>query len=209
MFPTAESTTLAAPLDPALIAEFSRAPAGQQVHAFVYFKDQVDVKSVAGSNRSEKSRNVLCDKADGTQTDLRSLMQIRRAEGLVITFTPLWIVNAIAVTASRSVIDEIAREPGVDHIGLDTTLHAPVAPARYAVSKPAAQATVEPNVSLIHLTSTPSRRQTYPVTVRGPWESWLEGAVWESPRTPSGSRPKFSLMMEQQLTVLFTRGFSD
>jgi hypothetical protein len=47
-YPTAASTTITAPLDPALMAEVSRAGAGQLVHAIVYLNDQVDVKSIAG-----------------------------------------------------------------------------------------------------------------------------------------------------------------
>ena len=75
---------------------------------------------------------------------LRALLEARRAQGLVSDIEPLWIVNAIAVTATPAVISELAAHQDVREIRPDLVVPAPQAAAT-ATSAPA-----ETNVALVN-----------------------------------------------------------
>ena len=87
---------------------------GQTASFIVVFKDQVNTRGIGGKDRKDKTRNVLAalqDKANLTQILLRALLNSRLAEGRVSSFTPLWILNAIAITGDSSLITELATLP--------------------------------------------------------------------------------------------------
>ena len=102
---------------------------------------------MGGRNRAERQKNLikgLKNKANSAQVVLQALLSTRRGQNLVKNFTPLWIQNAIAVTANSDVINEIARLPLVQSIVPETTFQAPAKPA---VSPATA---VETNIGLIN-----------------------------------------------------------
>ena len=101
---------------------------GQIVSFIVILKDQVNPRTIGGSSRRDKARKILAalrGKADITQVLLRALLNTRRGEGRVSTFTPLWILNAIAVTGDSSLIAELSTRPEVDRVILDAAIPAP------------------------------------------------------------------------------------
>ncbi len=56
------------------------------------------------------------------QGHLRALLERRKAQGSVETYTPFWIANAIYVNALPEVINELVLAPGVATISYDTPL---------------------------------------------------------------------------------------
>ena len=119
----------------------------EMVKAIVVLKSQADLAGVhklARKNRSEAAARVLRAHADLTQSSLRALLELRRAQGLVSDIEPLWIVNAIAVTATPAVISELAAHKDVREIRPDLEVQAPPTPAT-ATSAPA-----EANVALVN-----------------------------------------------------------
>src|SRR5262245_47882802 len=101
-------------IDPALAVVLSKSAANQPVSVLVILRDQENLQAIGGHNRRDRKRRVvqaLRRKADATQAPLRTLLQQRRAEGQVQSFTPLWVQNAIAVTADSSVVAEVAQSP--------------------------------------------------------------------------------------------------
>jgi subtilisin family serine protease len=137
-------------IDPALAQILSRQSPDQPVSIIVVLGDQVNLQSIGGRTRADRLRNViqaLRKKSDGTQVGLRTLLRARRRQGKVQSLTPLWVYNAVAVTALPSVVDEVAQLPEVSRIVLDETIQAPLA------SAPSSQLTThapEPNQSVIN-----------------------------------------------------------
>ncbi len=122
---------LSSPLDPSLAVSLSQQPAIPQA-VLVILKDQFDVKRVSGRDRTERQKNLiegLRNKADTTQVALRALLQTRLSQKRVQSFKPLWINNAIALTADSTVITELAKFPEVASIIPDASISAPTKPA--------------------------------------------------------------------------------
>lgn len=118
----------AAPIDPALQTALKNQAPGQTTPVSVILADQLDPKTIKGKDQAEIKKNLVAalqKKADATQSNLRKLVQTRQTQGLVQTFTPLWIQNAISLNADSAVINELARLPEVASITLDETFPAP------------------------------------------------------------------------------------
>ena len=138
-----------APIDPALAADLASRPPNDFVSVIVLLKEQADVKAIRGDGPAEQQRKVieaLREKADATQGRVRALLQARQARGSVQAATPLWIVNAVAVTARSAVIQELAALPEVKTIVPDVKIQAPPPPS----SALATQSTPETNLSVIN-----------------------------------------------------------
>jgi subtilisin family serine protease len=147
---------------PQLQREFDAAGRGDMVKAIVVLKSQADLASVHGlarKNRPGAAARILRARADLTQRSLRALLKLRRAQGLVSDIQPLWIVNAIAVTATQAVISELAARQDVREIRPDLVVPAPpaAATATPATATPATvtpatatPAAAEPNVALVN-----------------------------------------------------------
>lgn len=73
------------------------------------------------------------------QRDLRSALVAQRARGRVRSWTPLWIADAIEVTATADLVAEFARRPDV----------ASVTPNRVAAIAPTAVPASEPGIALV------------------------------------------------------------
>jgi subtilisin family serine protease len=137
----------AAVVAPQLQRQLGAAGRDQMVKAIVVLKSQADLGSVRGlarKNRPGAAARILRARADLTQRALRELLKLRQAQGLVADFDPLWIVNAIAVTATPAVISELAAQQDVREIRPDLVVPAPQT-AGTATSAPA-----ETNVALVN-----------------------------------------------------------
>jgi len=131
-------------IDPALQIRLNSQAPNDKVRAIAILSNQVDLLTITGRSRSERLRNLiqaLQAKAFGSQVGLLNLLNARKATGEVSTFTPLWIQNAVALTATPAVITEVASFPGVAHVIPDTAIPAPT---QSSSSEP------EPNISLIN-----------------------------------------------------------
>ena len=110
----------------------------------VTLRQQADVRDLTGGSRRDRIRIVveaLRSTADQTQPGLLELLRTAEARGDVARFTPLWIVNGIAVTATPAFLQSISTRPEVLRITPDESVFAPAA---------ASAAPAEPNVSLVN-----------------------------------------------------------
>jgi subtilisin family serine protease len=137
----------AAAVAPQLQLQLDAADRDEMVKAIVVLKSQADLASVhklTRKNRPGAAARILRAHADHTQRPLRALLGLRRAQGLISDIEPLWIVNAIAVTATPAVISELAAHPDVREIRPDLVVPAPQT-ADMATSAPA-----DANVALVN-----------------------------------------------------------
>ena len=82
----------------------------------VTLRQQADLKNVGGKDKKEKQKAViraLKDISKATQGKLKKLLDDRKKTGQADKYTSLWVINGISVTASASVIEELAGHPDV------------------------------------------------------------------------------------------------
>jgi subtilisin family serine protease len=135
-------------IEPALQAQLKAQSAQEQISVIVILNEQLNTKGVGGKDRRERRRNILAalkNLSDIRQAGLRIILRQARRNGDVSSFTPLWIMNAIAVTADQATINLLARQPGVSSIVLDQSI-----PGPDAVSGESSSSPVEPNISLVN-----------------------------------------------------------
>lgn len=138
-----------AELSPAVAAAL-QAPDGN-ISVIVWLRDQVDRSKTTGRTRKERRRNLnqaLRDKASTSQANVIKSLNEQQKLGNVQRFTSLWSINAIAVTASPSVIEQLAKRSEIKQITPDATIAMPnrgnLAPA---------SVTAEQNLNVINVTS--------------------------------------------------------
>ena len=132
-----------------LIASASGAPlsnvtAVPRQAVIVTLRAQADLSGIQGSraNRLGEVVKRRQAKADETQRPFGALAKAWQRAGSVTRFTPLWIINGFAITATPDVIDALSRNPAVASVTPDATMYAPsAAPATSAA---------EWNVSLVN-----------------------------------------------------------
>jgi subtilisin family serine protease len=145
--PLRVAASRAAVIAPQLHRQLQAAGQDEMVEAIVVLKSQADLGGLGGLARKDRpgaAARILRARADRTQRPLRALLELRRAQGLVSDIEPLWIVNAIAVTAAPAVISELAVRRDVREIRPNLVVPAPQA-AVTATSAPA-----ETNVALLN-----------------------------------------------------------
>src|SRR5205085_6037357 len=76
-------------------------------------------------DRKRKVVQALRRRADADQKELRALLLQMRSAGTVQSFTPLWVMNAIAVTGDSAAINQLAQLPVVGSIVVDAIIQAP------------------------------------------------------------------------------------
>ena len=149
----------AAVVAPQLKLQLDAASQNEMVKTIVVLKSQADLTGVhklARKNRPGAAARALRAHADLTQRSLRALLERRRAQGLVSDIEPLWIVNAIAVTATPAVISELAARRDVREIRPDLAVTAPQAAATVT------PAPAETNVGLVNAPARPGPRPAGP-----------------------------------------------
>jgi subtilisin family serine protease len=95
---------------------------GDMTTVIVTMRDQTDLERVKGTNRAARLKGTilaLTTTANVTQGPIRALLRARASQGKVAKTTPLWVVNGISVTATASVIQELAARPDVTSISPD------------------------------------------------------------------------------------------
>jgi subtilisin family serine protease len=111
-------------LDAAVLSALVRSAPDQPLDVIVTLRDQAEVSQL---DRSAVPA-VLQRHAASTQSDLLAMLHARSADQ-VYAVTPLWIDNAIALSASREVIFDLARRTDVARIQLDEAFLMPTANA--------------------------------------------------------------------------------
>jgi subtilisin family serine protease len=122
----------------AFVSAGPAAAAPELVRVIVRLRTQVDPSRIPGRSRHDRQAalvRALRARAATDQPGLLDLLRRRRAQGSVTDVTSLWVVNAVSVTATTSVVREIAARPEVAEIAPDRTVTAP--PAVSAAGAPA------------------------------------------------------------------------
>ncbi|MEO8108292.1 MAG: hypothetical protein ABI720_13365, partial [Actinomycetes bacterium] len=119
----------------------ARPMADQMSTVVVTLREQTDLSLGAkklSDARPEQTVRTLKSTARKSQAEIRSLLAKRRDAGAVGRVTPLWITNALSVTATPDVIAELAARPDVESVVPD------------ALDLVPAMVTPEPNLAAIH-----------------------------------------------------------
>ena len=118
------SGALAGKIHPDLAAELQMLAAADEVAVIVTLTEQQDINQFKGNSqqvyRSWLKRS-LKDKADKSQKQLKKFLRQKNA-GKTVSF---WIVNAIAVTLRADLVEELASQPGVQSVQLDSVISEP------------------------------------------------------------------------------------
>jgi subtilisin family serine protease len=115
------------------------------VSMVVILREQADVRAVAHGPRAGRLRATILAlhvTANRTQRALKALLEAGRAQGRVEGYTPFWVFNGIAVTATPEFVQGLASRPEVQSVSPDETI---TAPPPVAAASPA-----ESNVSLVN-----------------------------------------------------------
>jgi subtilisin family serine protease len=138
-------------VDPRLGSQLAAAARGEMVDAVVVLKSQADLSRIRETRRSRRLvavEGALRAKAASAQRGVLGLLARRRAQRLVTSVEPLWIVNEVAVRAAPSVIKELAARGDVQAIRPNVTIQAPAPPA--AAEGSASTAAAESNVARVN-----------------------------------------------------------
>ena len=99
----------------------------EEVSAIVTLADKVDkvdvsrIQEEGETLRRAELLETLRRKAEATQAPLKTFLESRGVQRI----RSLWIINGMAITARAEVILELAEQPGVESIRLDTALSVP------------------------------------------------------------------------------------
>jgi VCBS repeat-containing protein len=115
-FPAAAGT-----LAPEVQTALAALPAGGKLAVVVHLKDRADLGGIRGDRASRLRATIqaLQSHAASTQGPIRSILQARLGAGGVAAFTPLWVMNGFALTATAPVIRLVGALPAVDVVNLD------------------------------------------------------------------------------------------
>ena len=119
------SAAQAASIAPELAAELAARAPQDEIAVIVTLADRVDPRLYAAKDRSARDTRLvraLMEKTATTQGPVRTYLQNQGAR----RFRELWVINGLAVTVRAGVVRQLASFPGVDRIGLDSVLEAPV-----------------------------------------------------------------------------------
>lgn len=113
---------------PAAPASSARGDALEVERVIVTLEGHADLSSAARAPTIARARVVastLRARASVAQRSVRGLLAVRRAEGAVLDVDSLWIVNALAVTATLEVVAELREHPDVASVEAETVIRAP------------------------------------------------------------------------------------
>ena len=96
-----------------------------ELPVIIHMSDKAVINSITGKDkriRTTKIVSALKDKANVTQAQLRSFLEIKKAKKI----KSLWIINGIATTVPVRLIPDLEKFPGVESVEQDYTVHMPV-----------------------------------------------------------------------------------
>jgi DNA-binding phage protein len=94
-----------------------------ELTVIINFGDKVDVEAYQGLAKEHRQRVIVAALKKHAETSQAAVRDHLEAHGGK-EFKQLWIRNALAVTASAQVIEELAEWPGIERIGLDRSIKA-------------------------------------------------------------------------------------
>jgi subtilisin family serine protease len=124
----AASALAAGGVSPELRAMVRAAPANQQIPVIIRLSDRVDANQYGNQGRGSRDGKLvkaLKGKAAKTQGPLKKLLKDLGVD----KHGELWLINGVAVTVPASLVDVIAKFPGVESVRPDTLAVAPAVTA--------------------------------------------------------------------------------
>ncbi|MEN3306944.1 MAG: bacillopeptidase [Micromonosporaceae bacterium] len=145
-------------LDPSLREALARTGPTAMVGVVAVLRSQLDPSTVRVPGRAGHLAALergLRARAGASQRPLLADLAAARARHLVTRVEPLWIIDAVAITATPAVVRRIAARPDVREVRPDLTLRAPPAPgpgvpAARVRAATVADAPAEPNLAQIN-----------------------------------------------------------
>lgn len=110
--------------EPSDISRVRRGFAVDPASVIIYFTRDVDVPRLAASGRAGRRSLIEALHRDALRAQ-RGTLALLRGHG-VEPAARLWMINAVAATVPRALLDEIARLPEVDRIEPDLAIRAPI-----------------------------------------------------------------------------------
>ena len=133
-----------ATISPELKAQLAATPANQMVTVVVRMADRVDVRTRRTGPFGQRLKSVVTDlrnKQTLSQSLLIAFLNLRKAQGQVTSFTPLWVNNSISITALPSVITAIGSRADTDLVTPDAVSIVPAGMSLAATATTAADVT--------------------------------------------------------------------
>ncbi|MCW2768127.1 MAG: hypothetical protein JWO11_4086, partial [Nocardioides sp.] len=130
--PRTSARATSATMSPRVQAALASLDPGQTTTVLVTLREQSDLPELPDATRRARLKAViqaLHATANASQASLRARLSTQSAQGKVTETTPLWVVNAISVTATADVINELAARPDVARVTADDVLLVPAAGA--------------------------------------------------------------------------------
>ena len=144
------SMSLAGKIDPFFMAKMNTLSSASQVSAIVYMKEQAD-KRFLPENLQDKI-SALDEFSRTKQKDIQDYIKSVKKGNNVKFVNRFWSFNGFAITADKSIINEISKRPDVEKVEENSVVTIPPTPA---VIKPfkiktSTLATIEPNIEQIN-----------------------------------------------------------
>jgi serine protease AprX len=108
--------------DPVLQATLAAAPPNAQLTFLVRLKDKADMRRGRTGTRAQRQRDVITElraKAAATQGNIRLNLHLLGGQNKITKIQPLWVLNAISVTATPDVLMAIANRSDVESMTPD------------------------------------------------------------------------------------------
>jgi subtilisin family serine protease len=127
---TLVGTLLVAPATAGASSRTEAVPASAHVRVLVTLRDRPDLSALPAGSRERRLAALvqrLRTQATASQAPLRARLRELAASGDVADETPLWVTDAVAVTASADAVRELAARPDVASVTPDAVTVTPVA----------------------------------------------------------------------------------
>jgi len=142
------SPAVAGNLSPEAEAALVGLPGAATLTVMVHLKDRADLGAIRGdrTTRHRATIQALRSHADSTQRPIHALLQARLGAGGVAGFTPFWVINGFALTATAPVIRLVAALPSVEVVTLDAVAVVPSGTPPSGTPEPNVTATRAPEL---------------------------------------------------------------
>jgi len=110
-------------IEPALLKQLDQLKEGEKVAFLVHLREKAPLETLPLAGLSAQARHQMVvttlQSTASSQASLRAYLSQQEAQGRVVSHTPYWIFNGLAVTSGRETLFELAARPEVELIRAD------------------------------------------------------------------------------------------